>query len=177
MIESYYWKQDLLAHASRLTPVQRPGRWSERAVVNFEKELMISFFMIRALLERGKVSSRSRNYQVPLGRSPWNGKQITVLNHWLIGDLYRWENEEASHVSIAFLSNQFVHSRAIFTMRDKTRNWSEVLLCSDFEARKAIYRVSVQEIQKVFRLVGSDYVRRSSLVYDEELRDYRITTD
>lgn len=138
---------------------------------------MISFFMVRALLERGKVSSRSRNYKVPLGRSPWNGKQVTVLNDWLIGELYRWDKEETSHVSIVFLANQFVHSRAIFTMRDKTRNWSEVLLCSDFEARKAIYRVPVKEIQKIFQLVGSDYSRRSSLVYDEGLGDYRITTD
>lgn len=177
MIESYYWKEDLLDHAKRLAPVQKPKRWSEKAVVNFEKELMISFFMVRALLERGKVSSRSHKYRVPLGKSPWNGKQITVLNHWLIGELYRWDKEKASDVSIAFLSNQFVHSRAIFAMRDKTRNWSEVVLCSDFEARRAIYRVSVQEIQKVFQLVGTDYARRSSLVYDEELGDYRATTD
>jgi hypothetical protein len=52
MIESNYWKEDLLAHAKRLRPVKKPKRWSERAVVNFEKELMISFFMVRALLER-----------------------------------------------------------------------------------------------------------------------------
>lgn len=62
-------------------------------------------------------------------------------------------------------------------MRDKSRNWSEVLLCSDLEARKAIYRVSLAEIRKVFRLVGSDYSYRSSLVYDPKLRDYRVTTD
>ena len=145
--------------------------------MNFEKELMISFFMVRALLERTKTSSKSRNYKVSVGRSPWNGKQITVLNHWLIDELYHWDQETTDDVSIGFLSNQFVHARAIFAMRDKTRNWSEVLLCSDFEARKAIYRVPVPEIQKVLRLVGSDYSYSSSLVYDPKLGDYRVTTD
>ena len=44
VIESRYWKEDLLNHAKRLRPVKKPKRWSERAVVNFEKELIISFF-------------------------------------------------------------------------------------------------------------------------------------
>ena len=52
MIESRYWKEDLLSHADRLSPVKKPRRWSERAVVNFEKELMISFFMVRSVNAR-----------------------------------------------------------------------------------------------------------------------------
>jgi len=50
MIESVYWKENLLEHARRLKPVEKPPRWSERLVMNFEKELIISFFCIRKLI-------------------------------------------------------------------------------------------------------------------------------
>jgi len=176
MIESRYWKEDLLAHAKRLEPIQRPQRWTERAVVNFEKELMVSFFMVRALIERHKTSAESTNYMVPVGKAPWNGEPLTQLNFWCIDELYHLNAEKSSTVSIAFLSNQFVHSRVIYAARDKTRNWSEVFLCSDYEARKAIYRVPVLEIQRIFRLVGTDYTRWLRLEYDQDLGDYRVTS-
>lgn len=175
MIESRYWKEDLLAHAKRLKPSKNPGRWSERAVVNFEKELMMSFFLIRVLLEHKKVSSKSGNYQVPVRRAPWNGKPVTQLNFWDIDELYHFNNEKDASVSLPFLANQFVHSKVIYAGRDKSRNWSEVLLCSDFETRKAIYRVSVAEIRKIFLLVGADYTKWSSYEYDPKIDDYRVT--
>ena len=175
MIESRYWKEDLLAHARRLKPVKTPPRWSERAVVNFEKELMISFFMVRAMLKRRKTSAKSRDYQVPVRRAPWNGKPVTQLNFWDIDELYHFTNEVETRVSLPFLANQFVHSKVIYAGRDRTRNWSEVLLCSDYEARKAIYRVSIVEIRKIFLMVGTDYARWSTLEWDSSIGDYRIT--
>src|SRR3989304_3596050 len=60
MIESCYWKSDLLKHARRLRSVKKPQRWSEKLAVDFEKELIISFFMIRKLFEGHKLSSKSQ---------------------------------------------------------------------------------------------------------------------
>lgn len=176
MIESRYWKEDLLAHARRLKPIKKPTRWSERSVVNFEKELMVSFFMIRALLERYKISSKLRNHMVPIRRAPWNGKPITQLNFWWVDDLYHFSAETDATVSISFLANQFVHCRVIYAARDKTRNWSEVFLCSDHEARKAIYRVPILEIRRIFHLVGGDYTTWLSMAYDPAINDYHVTS-
>ena len=159
MIESRYWKEDLLAHAKRLRPAKNPKRWSERGVVNFEKELMISFFMVRALLERGKLSTKVQSHKVQVTKYPWNGKQITILNFADVDELYDFGKSAESSVSISFISNQFVHARAIYASRDETKNWSHVLLCSDFERKKAIYMVSVTEIQRIFHLVAEDVNR------------------
>lgn len=175
MIESRYWKADLLAHAKRLRRVSKPSRWSEHAVVNFEKELMISFFMVRALLERRKTSAKSRDYQVPVLRAPWNGKPVTQLNFWEVDQLYHFTKEVDTMVSLPFLANQSVHSKVIYAGRDKTRNWSEILLCSDYEVRKAIYRISIEEIRKIFLMVGTDYTQWSKLVWDASTDDYRVT--
>jgi len=145
--------------------------------VNFEKELMVSFFMVRALIERGKVSSRSRNHSVLIHKAPWNGKPLTRMDYWCIEQFYHLDREQQQTVSIDFLANQFIHARIIYAMRDETRNWSSVLLCSDYDTKKALYRVTIADIQKIFRLVGSDYVSWSKWVYDEKLGDYRVTTD
>jgi hypothetical protein len=176
MIESRYWKEDLLAHAKRLRPTKKPKRWSERGVVNFEKELMISFFMVRALLERGKLSTTVQAHRVQVTRYPWNGKQVTILNFADVDEIYDFEQSAESSVSIGFISNQFVHARAIYASRDETKNWSHVLLCSDFERKKAIYLVPVTEIQRIFHLVAEDDITWSQLVYDDKIGDYRRTT-
>lgn len=176
MIESRYWKEDLLAHAKRLRPVKNPKRWSERAVVNFEKELMISFFMVRALLERGKLSTKINAHKVPVTAYSWNGTHITMLNFFDVHELYDFEKGKTTQLSVNFLSNQFVHARAIYADRDETKNWSHVLLCSDFERKKAIYRVPVTEIQRIFHLVADDSISWSSYVYDPKIGDYRRTT-
>tara|TARA_R100001039_G_C1827806_1_gene93001 strand:+ start:634 stop:1167 length:534 start_codon:yes stop_codon:yes gene_type:complete len=176
MIESRYWREDLRAHARRLRSAKNPPRWSERAVVNFEKELMISFFMIRILLEHKKTSSKSQNYQVPVHCAPWNGKLVTQLNFWDVDELYHFEKEVDKKVSLPFLANQFIHSKIIYTLRDTTRNWSEVLLCSDFEIKKSIYRISVEEIRKVFILVSQDYAHRITYEWDPKRSDYHVTS-
>jgi len=51
MIESRYWKDDLLKLAKELKPEKHPKRWPEKRQVNFEKEIIISFFKIRKLFE------------------------------------------------------------------------------------------------------------------------------
>jgi hypothetical protein len=177
MIESHYWKQDLRDHAKRLRPVDTPPRWSERAVVNFEKELMVSFFMVRALLERDKLSSKVKGHKVKVFRYPWSGKRVTKSNFHSVDNLYALDAPEEAELTVNFLSNQFIHSRALYAMRDGTRNWASVLLCSDHERAKAIYLVQVQEIQRIFHLVATDNVHQMSMTYDEKLGDYRVTTN
>lgn len=176
MIESHYWKEDLLAHAKRLRPVKKPKRWTERGVVTFEKELMISFFMVRALLERGKLSAKVQSHGVRVTKYSWNGKQITILNFADVDDLYHFDQGYEATVSIGFISNQFVHARAIYASRDETKNWSHVLLCSDFERKNAIYHVPVPEIQRIFHLVAEDDITWMQLVYDPKIGDYRRIT-
>lgn len=174
MIESYYWREDLLDHARRLKPVKKPKRWSERSLVNFEKELMISFYMVRSLLERDKTSKKSENYQVPIRCVPWNGKPLTKLNYFAVDELYSFDREFDSKISLRHLTNQFVHCRAIFAIRDKTRNWSEVMLCSDREAKNVLYRVSIEEIRKVLIFVGNNYVESLSYLWDSKIGDYQV---
>jgi hypothetical protein len=177
MIESFYWKEDLLSHARRLRSVVKPKKWSEKLMVNFEKELTISFFLIRKLFEVHKVSSRSTNYRAPIYFFTPTGKKITRLNHTAIDEIYDLENEKKVNKSIHFLTNQFIHSCTIFAYREEDRNWGGVYVCSDRERNKTIYRIPVGEIIKIFELVGNDYTSSIRMTWDEEEGDYSIKVD
>jgi len=118
MIESCYWKEDLFNHAKRLRPVKQPNRWSEKSVVNFEKEIIVSFFCIRKLFEAQKISSKPREYKAQVYSYAPTGKKITKLNQHSIDEIYDLVNEKKVHKKIVFLANQLIHSCTIFAYRN-----------------------------------------------------------
>lgn len=177
MIESCYWKEDLLNHAKRLKPVKNPRRWSERLVVNFEKEIIISFFCIRKLFETHKVSNKSREYKAEVYSYAPTGKIITRYNQTSIDEVYDLSKEKKVKKKIVFLANQLIHSWTLFAYREEDRNWGGVYACSDFERNKTIYRIPIEEIITIFKLVGNDYPFSYSMKWNEELGDYDIQTN
>jgi hypothetical protein len=177
MIESRYWKEDLLNHAKCLRPSKKPRRWSERLVVNFEKEVIVSFFYIRKLFEAHKVSSKCRNYKAQVYSYAPSGKKITKLNQHSIDEVYDLEKERSARKKIVFLANQLIHSCTIFAYRNEDKNWGGVYACSDFERDKTIYRIPIEEIVSIFQLVGNDYPSSLSMTWNPEVDDYDVRTN
>lgn len=177
MIESYYWKEDLLNHAKRLRPVKKPRRWSEKLVVNFEKEIIISFFCIRKLFEAHKVSSKSREYRAGVYSYAPTGRRITRMNQYSIDEIYDLENEKNVKIKIPFLANQLIHSCTIFAYRNEDRNWGGIYACSDFERNKTIYRIPIEEVISILKLVGKDYPSTFSMTWNERAGDYDVQTN
>ncbi len=176
MIESCYWKEDLLIHAKRLRPVKKPKRWSERIVINFEKELIVSFFCIRKLFETHKVSTKSQEYRASVFCYTPTGKRITKLNQWDIDEVYDLTREKNVTKNIVFLANQLIHSCTIFAYQEKDRNWGGVYACSDFERDKTIYRIPIKEIINIFELVANDYPSSMKMTWNEKKSDYIVET-
>lgn len=175
MIESCYWKEDLLLHAKHLKTA-KPKRWTEKLVVNFEKELIISFFCIRKLFETHKVSELSHKYRASVFCYAPAGKKITRMNQWDIDEVYDLKKEKKATKGISFLSNQFIHSCTIFAYREKDRSWGGVYVCSDFERNKTIYRIPIKEIINILELVGSDYPSSMTMTWDAAIDDYKVVT-
>ena len=179
MIESCYWKEDLLKHAKALRHVKNPPRWSEKMVVNFEKNLIISFFLIRKLFETNKVSQKSLKYKAEIFCYKKSGKKITKLNQHSIDEVYNLDQEHKVSKGIIFIANQLIHSCTIFAYRKsiKNRNWDGVYACSEYERDKTIYRIPITEIIKIFQLVGKDYPREIKITWDKKSDDYKIETN
>ena len=177
MIESRYWKDDLLNHAKALRAVKHPKRWSEKSQVNLEKEIIVSFFKIRKLFETHKVSKKIRTYKADIFRYPSGLEKITNRNYWDIFEVYEIAKETTVKKDIVFICNQLIHGGATFAYRNDDKNWGGIYTCSDFERSKYLYRIPIEEIIKILILVGSDYPTKMALTYSEEYGDYKIEVD
>lgn len=138
MIESYYWKEELLKYSKQFKPVSKPARWSEKRHVNFEKDVIISFFMIRKLIESNKLSSEIIKYKAQIFCSPCVGR-VNNRNFSDIYDLYDLEKEKPVSKNVNFVCNQLIHGGAMFAYREINRNWGGIYTCSDFERQKYVY--------------------------------------
>jgi len=146
-------------------------------MVNFEKEIIISFFLVRKLFETHKVSSKSREHEAEVYSYAPSGKRITKLNQYSIDEVYELDKEKKVKKKIVFLANQLIHSCTIFAYRNEDRNWGGVYACSDFERNKTIYRIPIEEIISIFTLVGNDYPSSFSMQWNEEAGDYDVATN
>jgi hypothetical protein len=167
MIESKYWKSDLLAYAKKFRAVDRPPRWSERLQVHFEKDVILAFFMIRKLSENHKFSPQMEKHRAQVYRSPCVG----VVNNWnfaQVDELYDYEREERLDTKIAFVCNQFIHSGAMYAYRKSDRNWGGIYVCSDFEREKFIYRVPLGTIIEILETAGNDYPESVTYQFDND---------
>ena len=176
MIESQYWKEDLVNYQKKFQPKKKPPRWSEKLQVNFEKDVTIAFFMIRKLIESKKLSSRTANYTACIYRSLCV-KSVNNMNFWDIDKLYDLEREEQVSKKVVFLCNQLIHGGAIYAYRGTDRNWGGIYTCSDFERQKYVYKIPLNEILQILKITGHDYPQILSWKYSEAKGDYVVITD
>lgn len=176
VIESRFWREDLAVYCRSFKPKTNPARWSERVVVNFEKDITIALFMVRRLAEAGKFSSKMMLHRVNVFRCAFHGKPHRLF-HKDIDELYKLEHEEAVSKDVMFICNQFIHADLTYAYRGKDRNWEGLYTSSDFEKRKWLYKVPLIEIRAILHLAIIDAPTRISRRYDDKRKDWVIETD
>jgi hypothetical protein len=87
------------------------------------------------------------------------------------------ENEIAENKRPIYVCNQFVHAYTSFVARDATRNWSDVILVSDFDRNDCIWRVPVREIESLLQVASQDYPHSLEMKFNPKTGDYDVTTN
>lgn len=179
MIESRYWKEELDRIAESIRCVPKPKRFSERYLFTVTRDLMTGFFILRRLIELHKVSSKTKghvvtllSYPVQIDSSRWKSYSVHDIDETYNLDRERKERKKANYVA-----NQFIHSATIYVMRDTTRNWSDVLITSDYDKKKCLWRIPVAEIESLFRIAAHDYPQSIHSTYNFETKDWDVTTN
>lgn len=176
VIESRYWREDIARYIRAFRPKKKVPRWSEKQVVNFEKDVTLALFMVRRLAEAGKFSSEMKNHRTQVFRCAFHSKPHRLI-HKDIAELYRLENVETVSKDVAFICNQFIHANVTFAYRGEDRNWEGLYTNSDYEKRKFIYKVPLSEIIKILELAVIDYPHTVSFRYDSDKQDWIVTTN
>lgn len=177
MIESAYWKEELLRIAKDLRPVPNPKRWTERGHAVLERDIMIGFFIVRRLVELKKVSSATANFVMDVFAAPATGKPVSYWSRHDIWEVYDLVKEKPERKKALYMSNQFIHAYTSSVQRDETRNWADVYVVSDFDRATCIWRVPTKQIRRLFQTAGEDYPHSMHMTYNPSRGDYDVTTN
>lgn len=179
MIESRYWKEELDRIAECIRRVPKPRRYSERHLFTVTRDLMTGFFILRRLIELHKVSSKTKDhvmtlfsYPVQIDSSRWKSYSVHDIDETYNLDKQRKESKKADYVA-----NQFIHSATIYVTRDTSRNWSDVLITSDYNKKKCLWQISVAEIEALFRIAAQDYPHSFQSTYNFKTQEWDVTTN
>src|SRR5437016_3695670 len=131
MIESVYWKKELLRAADDIEYRRHPARWTEKRAVLLEREIIVAMFSVRTLIERHKLSDALVQKLVAVTAYPKKTPEpVTRLNLCSVDELYDFDKATTRTLALESLCNQIIHSYIIFPVRDETRAFSHVLVCS-----------------------------------------------
>lgn len=64
--ESHYWKKELVRAIKRIERKTRQVTWPQRFYARLELDVMISFYMVRKLIEAKKLSQKILGACVPV---------------------------------------------------------------------------------------------------------------
>ena len=175
-IGSLYWKEELARIAKTIRPVPKPKRWSERAVCTVERDVMIGFFIIRRLIELHKVSLLIADKKLDVFSAPVT-KNITKSNWHRLEENYDWKAEKAERKPVSYLSNQCIHAYLSFVFRGKDRNWSDIVVVSDYDRNKTVWRIPFPAIVELFEEASNDWPHTYQMKFNPKRGDYDVTTN
>jgi hypothetical protein len=175
-IESLYWKEELARIAKAIRPIAKPKRFSERAVCTVERDVMIGCFIVRRMIELKKVSSHVAQSELDVLSAP-TVKAVNKLNQFSIDKNYDWGAEKTVKKSVIYICNQCIHAYVSFIERGPDRNWSHLLVVSDYDRKDVIWRIPFTEIIRIFNSASNDWPVTLEMEFDKKIDDYQIKTN
>lgn len=173
MIESRYWKKELLDFAKSLSNQKEIKRWSEKSQVLFEKEIIINFFIIRKLIETKKITDNLTKKKYKIKAYPKRSVKLNKINFWDIGEQYKIDKFETKPKDTKFICNQLIHSLTIFAHREN-KKWHSILMCSDFEKNNFLYEIDIKTIIEILTDFGNNYPDKFYYTYNRLKNDYDV---
>ena len=168
--ESAYWKEPLIKTAKWLVCVRLSERTQERTFVRIEKEVFLSFYSIRKLIEALKVSDNIRDAKTVLAWHP-NLNHVHHMNWEHIDLLYDLNTINKEERDVLFLCNQFIHS-FVFSIYEQEGRIGGFYVTSDFNKNRKLYRVSLDQVVVLFRLIGRNYPSQAYYRYFYDTNEY-----
>ncbi len=177
MIESHYWRSELMDEIKWLKKHRVFRRWSEKQQVLYERRLMLTAFQVRSLLERPKVNDMARNTDMPAIRYKKVGERpFTVTGSGWPNERFDMENPEHVRLSALEVCNQIIHYYWMQTWAEG-QEFSGMLVFSDYKRHKWAYQFDIEDLLQLFRVFAdnSSAINGYESIWDEKKQDFIIT--
>jgi len=173
MIDSVIWKEKLEQDVRILKKRLNQRHWTDKSVVLFERELMLTFFSIRALIEAGKLTDRTSHKEYKFITYPNKGKVVDDYTKYDIGEVFDLHSGTEKKLSIKLLTHQFVHAYVIFTEFSEEGNVIGVLLCSDWEKKNILIQLPISLAIEIIEDVVDDEIKEIQLERSDKTGELR----
>ena len=154
--ESSDWKEPLLKTARWLRRLRLGAGTRHQTLAKIEREIFVSFYAIRKLLDTYKVSDQTKTLQYQLKWFP-NRRPVNYLNWHHIDRLYDLEQENVESRKIRFICDLFIHSYIFLPDDDETGRISGFFVTSDRNKNTKVFWLSLDNFCEMCRTVGRDY--------------------
>ncbi|MFY3009817.1 hypothetical protein ACOTI4_02825 [Achromobacter xylosoxidans] len=154
--ESGYWKQPLLEMADRLEHLKTVSALSEEELAQVERDIFISFYSVRKLLEApAKITDETRHRSILLHKHP-NLKRVTWRNNHRVDELYDLSKASQEGRDVMFVCGRIIHSFVFAPCISEGGGLDGAFFSSDLDKDKCLYFISIDEVTSLFRQVGND---------------------
>jgi hypothetical protein len=164
MIDSVIWKEKLEQDVSALRKRLLQRNWANRSIVLFERELMLIFFSIRALIEAGKLTDRTSYKEYKLTTFPNRGKVVDDIAKYYIDEIFDLDSETENIFTLKLLTHQFIHAYVIYTEFSEEGKVAGILLCSDWEKKNNLIQLPISRGIEIMEDVIADEIKEMHMV-------------
>jgi hypothetical protein len=173
MIDAPIWKEKLEQDVSFLRRRLLQRHWSSRSIVLFERELMLMFFSIRALIEAGKLTDRTSNKEYTFLSYRNKGRVVDDNSKYDLDEVFDLDSGVEKKLTLKLLTHQFVHAYVIFTEFSEEGKVAGVLLCSDWEKKNDLIQLPIDLAIRILEDVISDEVKEIHMVRSRKTGELR----
>lgn len=158
MIESYYYKEDLLKFASDFERRKAKQLWREDSLAKAEKQFFVGALFVRKLLESVKITTacKKESYIIHRGKIAPKQKITDFMRHKVIDyiEFAEWKTEKVAVVQIC---DKVIHSYVNYPCENDSGGLDGFILTTDKYRNKEIWRIPTETIVSMFNRFGNDY--------------------
>ena len=202
----HHWQKELLKILKRTKKKIHPQKdWSTKDYVNFEKDMMLGFYIIRKLIDGKKLTNRVISTNIKGKKYPNSGKLVNLLNNHRLPELYDFKNPTKQKFDLIFLNNQFIHSYIFEPLlafveqgglkytdlaehnvtdeelavyyENSTRELVSILFTSDHRKNEYLYEIGISDLLTLFESVGNCEINSISYTYNQNKKDYDVNQE
>ncbi len=174
--DSVPWKQEIERRTSSLRRRKKQKRWGAASVAKLEQDVFYAAFAVRKLIEAFKVSNEVESLSIVVEEHPPRNKVVDVMNWHRIDELFDISSKKRRTFCPKELCHQIIHSFVFVPcLDDDTASLSGFFIASDWQKKKNLFFVNIDEIIKMLEAIANDNIERSIGQRDPESGEMKVT--
>jgi len=154
--ESGPWKRYLARCVATLGQRKQQRRWTEASCAAVERDIFLSAYAVRKLLDAGMVSDEVESGSLRAVAHPPRGCMVDIMNWHRIDELYDLSTHTEVALSLRELCNQVVHS-FVFSLAFAAPGGLEgFFVASDREKERRLLYFSIDAVADALLRVADD---------------------